>query len=76
MSSMLMAGKIAGVSAVTKKLNCQKCNQDTVVELCFEEDIDAQVYNCEHCGGRHVEVDTHGLHGVQAVSRFRLDEDD
>ncbi|WP_166362840.1 hypothetical protein [Pseudomonas akapageensis] len=61
---------------MTKKLNCQKCNQDTAVELCFDEDIDAQVYNCEHCGGRHVEVEITTPSGGHAVSRFRLDEDD
>lgn len=61
---------------MTKKLNCQKCNQDTAVELSFDEDIDAQVYHCEHCGGRHIEVETTTLCGGPAASRFRLDEDD
>ncbi len=61
---------------MTKKLNCQNCKQDTSVELCFDEDIDGQVFNCEHCGGRHVEVETSKLPGSPVLSRFRLDEDD
>ncbi|PPA03413.1 hypothetical protein C4E44_14350 [Pseudomonas sp. MWU12-2312b] len=61
---------------MTRKLICQKCNQDTSVELCFDDDIDSQVFNCEHCGGRHVEVETGKLPGFPALSRFRLDEDE
>jgi len=61
---------------MTKKLNCQKCNQDTSVELYFDEDIDSQAFNCEHCGGRHVEVETSNLPGSPVLSRFRLDEDE
>lgn len=61
---------------MTRKLICQKCNQDTSVELCFDDDIDSQVFNCEHCGGRHVEVETGKLPGFPVLSRFRLDEDE
>jgi transcription elongation factor Elf1 len=61
---------------MTTKLICQKCNQDTSVELCFDDDIDSQVFNCEHCGGRHVEVETGKFPGFVALSRFRLDEDE
>jgi len=42
---------------MTRKLICQKCNQDTSVELCFDDEIDSQAFNCVHGGSRHVEVD-------------------
>ena len=72
----LMAVKFSGVTAMTKKLICQKCKQDTSVDLCFDDDIDSQVFNCEHCGGRHVEVETGKSTGSPVLSRFRLDEDE
>jgi DNA-directed RNA polymerase subunit RPC12/RpoP len=61
---------------MTRKLICQKCHRDTAAELYFDDDIDSSVYDCEHCGGRHVEVETPHPPGSPALSRFRLDEDD
>lgn len=60
---------------MTVKFMCLKCSQETDADLQYDSTLDCQVFNCQHCGAKHLDFSASRAPGGPLEIQFRLDED-
>ncbi len=41
---------------MTSKFICQSCQKETGADIDHGDELDGQVFFCEHCGAKHVAI--------------------